>query len=241
MFRAELLKIRSLPTPRYALTGTALILLLSCVVLLIVSPDRGDSSWHGVPLAVVGALNLLVPIVLGAWVIGLEFSSKTIRLAATVQPDRARLLARKLAAAVLLISAFATVTLALMFVGEAVMAGVGGSTPDYGNDLRTAASLFVNAVLWGLFAFGLVLVFRSYTGALVGALAMRFVLDTPIALRLIPTVGDYTFGSGADSLMSLISGDPADLTVAVSIITAAAWLAAINGLGAARFVIQDLK
>jgi len=73
----------------------------------------------------------------------------------------------------------------------------------------------------------------------VAVLAFALALDS--ALQLIPTVGDYTFGSATAAIGAAISGDPTDLALWKAILTAGAWLLVVNGAATARFTARDLK
>ena len=109
--RAELLKIRSLPTPRNTTLIVLATILIASVVVLIVSPEQGNEAYSRVPEAASNITVTIGAMVLGAWMIGLEFASKTIRLVATVQPNRLRFVFTKLVAAKLLLIAFAVLWL----------------------------------------------------------------------------------------------------------------------------------
>ena len=237
--KTELLKIRSLPTPRNTALGVVSAVVLACVITLIVGPDQGSNAWHKAP-DTAGKITVVIgAMVLGAWLIGLEFASNTMRLAATAQPDRVRLIFSKLAATKLLLVTYVLITLGITFAASALMANIGASRFDTSSNLRAYGGYAATAVLWGLLAFGFALLLQSYTGGVVAALVLSLGLDP--ALKLIPTVGDYTYGSALQSIQNLCSGDPADLQLWQAILTAAGWLLVIIGLASVRFVKRDLK
>ena len=235
----EFLKIRALPTPRNATLAIVATVIAACVITLLIGPDQGSSAWHTAP-ETAGKITVVIgAMVLGAWLIGLEFASNTMRLAATVQPDRLRLILNKLVATKLLLVVFVLVTLGFTFAASAVMANIGGGKFELSSTLRGYGGYAIGAVLWGLLAFGLALLLQSYTGGIVAALVLSLGLDA--ALQLIPTVGDYTFGSALEAIRNICSGDPAQLELWQAILAAAGWLLLIIGAASARLVKRDLK
>ena len=239
MLRAELLKIRSLPTPRNTTLIVLATILIASVVVLIVSPEQGNEAYSRVPEAASNITVTIGAMVLGAWMIGLEFASKTIRLVATVQPNRLRFVFTKLVATKLLLIAFAVLCLSFAFAAAALLSSIGSTTFDGGQVFKQILGTLVIALLWGIFAFGLTLLLRSYTGGIVGTLVLALGLD-PI-LQIIPSVGKYSFGSASESISNWISGDPTSLGIWMALLAALAWVLAINALGCLRFVARDLK
>jgi ABC-type transport system involved in multi-copper enzyme maturation permease subunit len=245
MFAAELLKIRSMPAPRLALIISLALVVVAAVIVAIVGPTGTNASaYYDAPATAASIAVSVGAIVLGAWMIGLEFSSKTMRLAATVQPSRLRLLAVKFACALLLILSYMLVVFALSLLIEALMASIGSVSFPFTTQLDDSISLLLQSLLWGAFAFGLALLFRSYTAGLVGTLVFSLLVDP--ALQLIPTVGKYSFSSAATAIGDLTTGGSSfgtgepSLALGVALITAAGWLVVVIGAGSARFITRDL-
>ena len=119
------------------------------------------------------------------------------------------------------------------------MASVGSAAFPFGQQLDSAISGGVEALLWGVFAFGLALLFRSYTAGLVAALVLALGVDT--GLQQIPTVGKYSLGSATSSIGDAITGGAATLALGVALLAVAVWLVVVIGAGAARFITRDLK
>jgi len=240
MFAAELLKVRSMPAPRLALIITLALIVIGAVIVAVIAPEGGAATaYYEVPDLVAQIVVGIGAIVLGAWMFGLEFASKTLRLAATVQPSRPRLVLVKLASAALLLFAYLFVVMAITLLIEALMASVGAVAFPFGQQLDSALSSGVEALLWGVFAFGLALLFRSYTAGLVAALVLALGVDA--GLQLIPTVGKYSLGSATSSVGDAITGDAATLALGIALLAVVAWLAVVIGAGAARFITRDLK
>jgi ABC-type transport system involved in multi-copper enzyme maturation permease subunit len=240
MFAAELLKVRSMPAPRLTLIITLAVVVISAAVVVAIAPDGSASTaYYEVPGLVAQVIISIGAIVLGAWMFGLEFASKTLRLAATVQPSRPRLVLAKFLSAVLLVSAYVIAVMAITLLLEGILASVGSVTFPFSQQLDNALSAGVEALLWGVFAFGLALLFRSYTAGLVAALVLALGVDA--GLQQIPTVGKYSLGSATSSIGDAITGDAATLALGIAVLAVAAWLAVVIGAGAARFITRDLK
>lgn len=240
MFAAELLKIRSMPAPRLTLIITLALVVISAVIVVVIAPEDGASTaYYEVPDLVAQVIISIGGIVLGAWIFGLEFSSKTLRLAATVQPSRQRLVLVKLFSAVVLLLAYVVAVMATTLLLEAILASIGSVAFPFGQQLDNALSAGVEALLWGVFAFGLALLFRSYTAGLVAALVLALGVDA--GLQQIPTVGKYSLGSATSSVGDAITGGAATLALGVALLAVLGWLAVVIGAGAARFITRDLK
>ncbi len=240
MFAAELLKIRSMPAPRLTLIITLALILVGAVIVVVIAPEGASATaYYEVPDLIAQVIVAIGAIVLGAWIFGLEFASKTLRLAATVQPSRARLVLVKLGSAVGLLLAYVVAVVATTLLIGAIMASVGSVAFPFGQQLDSAISGGVEALLWGVLAFGLALLFRSYTAGLVATLVLALGVD--VGLQQIPTVGKYSLGSATSSVGDAITGDAATLALGVALLTVAAWLIVVIGAGAARFITRDLK
>ncbi|MSX02622.1 MAG: hypothetical protein F2813_05610 [Actinobacteria bacterium] len=240
MFAAELLKVRFMPAPRLALLITVGLVVIGGLLVLTVGPAKGTStSWYDIPDLIAQIAVAIGAIVLGAWMFGLEFSSKTIRLAATCQPSRVRLVLVKLVSTILLLAVYIVVTFAITLLIEALLASVGQVDFPIETQVKAALGGGIEALLWGVLAFGLTLLFRSYTAGIVAGLVLVLGVDT--GLQQIPTVGKYSLGSATTSVGDAVTGDPATLALGAALLTVAVWLIVVTGAGAARFITRDLK
>jgi ABC-type transport system involved in multi-copper enzyme maturation permease subunit len=88
---SELLKLRSLPTPRWTLAGVVAAFVITIVVAAIIGPRDGAVVF----LLAVGLPTSIASIVLGAWMAGVEYGQGTIRRALTADPRRLRLVGAK--------------------------------------------------------------------------------------------------------------------------------------------------
>ncbi|MFM8762537.1 MAG: ABC transporter permease [Solirubrobacterales bacterium] len=239
MLRVELLKIRRLPTPRWVFIVTILAVAVASAVVIGLKPTGQDVNWYidGPKLAgeIMGPVGAII---LGAWVAGLDFASRTIRLSATVQPLRGRLLAAKLAAAVIIVVVFSAFAFGLAF-GAAKGCTLYGDVPfPVEQQLRDLGGQALQAALWGLLGFCFALLLRSYIAGLVITLVLAIGVDS--LLQLIPTVGRYTFGSATTSLADSIAQGSAEFAAPEAAGIAAAWLVVLFVLGAIRFRRGDL-
>ncbi|MEI6446317.1 MAG: ABC transporter permease [Actinomycetes bacterium] len=241
MLKSELLKIRSLPTPRTALVFVLAAILAACVIVGLVAPEGNAVEWyHRAPDFAVNLVGTIAAMVLGAWVIGLEFSSKTVRLAATVQPARSRLIVTKFLVALGLLTAFAVAVTAVAYLAQLAMCSIGGIDFPSREALDSAVAYTLLSIFWGMFAFGLVLLLRSYTAGLIVSIVLAIGIDN--ALQLIPKVGKYTFGSATGSVANSITGDnEATLTIGIAVLATLTWIAVVNLAGSVRFSTTDLK
>lgn len=239
MLRVELLKIRTLPTPRWVFAVAFLAILAASAVVIGLKPTGQDTSWFidgpGLAGQIMGPVGAII---LGAWVAGLDFSSKTIRLTATIQPSRGRMLDAKLFSALLLVIVFVLFTFGLAF-GAAKGCTYYGDVPfGMEEQLRDFGGQALQAALWGLLGFCFALLLRSYVAGLVVTLVLAIGVDS--LLQLIPTVGRYTFGSATTSLADSIALKSAEFPVEQAAGIAAVWLAVLFLLGALRFRRSDL-
>ena len=241
MLRAELLKIRSLPPPRNALLFVIATILISCLIVGLVAPEGVATEWyHRAPEFASNLFGTIAAMVLGAWVMGVEFSSKTVRLAATVQPARTRLVATKFLAALGLLVTFAVAVAAFTYGAQLLMCSIGGADFPAEDALDSAVSYLLTSIFWGMFAFGLVLLLRSFAAGLIVSIVLAIGIDN--ALQLIPTVGKYTFGSATTSVANAVTGvGDTTLTVGIAVLTTLVWIAVVNLAGSVRFSTTDLK
>ncbi len=240
--RTELIKVRSLPTPRW----TAFALLLC-----FVAGAAGTAAW-GVGednLSLGMAVNFplwVASLVFGVWMVGVEFGQDTMRRALAADPRRLRLIFTKLGVVVAVVT---IATVLLNFFGAWIydLAGAGHEYPVDGElALKSAVAALVGNLVAAIIGMGLTLATRSMAGGLTITLVFIFVLDS--ALSFIPKAGDYTLGSASGDLAVAISGsadanfgEAATLGPAVAALVTAAWIVAVFGAGIARTLKTDVK
>jgi ABC-2 type transport system permease protein len=239
---AELRKLLALPTPRWTLVATIAAVVIAAVVAALAGPGKG-ADMAPVQLGV-GLGTTVAAIVLGAWMMGVEYGQKTIRRALSADPSRVRLLLAKLG---VVLGAVTIVTIALSLISAPVFSAIAsahGESMPVGDSLQYGLAALFNNLVYATIAFALALVTRSMAGGMALALVFAFVIDS--ALSAIPVVGDYALSSGVIVLMAHISGatingvKDSDPNVLRALGVTVVWLAALIGISAARFTRTDV-
>lgn len=239
--RAELAKALALPTPRnLALTLLGLELLVA-IGLAIDGPAQ-SSDYEDAMIAIASLGTSIAAIVLGVWIVAVEYGQGTMRRTLAADPRRVRVLATKLA---LGLSAVALGTAALYVTGWLMGLPAGAM---HGSEVRPeemwgemGASLVSNTAYAGL-AFAVALLARSMAGGIAITIVAALVVDA--LLTAIPTFGDYTFGANVAAVTDAVTGaepaaDANEAGVAVPVVLA--WLTVLNGLAWARFAREDVR
>jgi ABC-type transport system involved in multi-copper enzyme maturation permease subunit len=234
---AEILKLRVLPTPRWTFAICLLCLAIALTIGAFVgigNPDDDVILGLGAELP-----TAVAAIVLGAWMVGVEYGQGTMRRTLTADPRRLRVIGRKLAAALVAVT---VLTVGLFVVGLVFLPLI-ASAHDVSVSVSDILTSLVATLIGNLYAaaFGaaVVLLTRSMAAGVTIALLFGFVVDT--ALAAIPSVGDYTMQGSMVQIDSAIRSTP-DTTVHLlqAIPTAAAWFAVILGLALLRFTRSDV-
>ena len=232
----ELQKLRALPTPRWTLVATLGLVVLGSAVALL----RGDASTSGYVEASEGLAGLgsvIGSVVLGVWVVGVEYAQGTVRRALAADPRRTRLLASKLVVAV----AASFVLTVVVWLAAAVLLSVAASANGAGSptgDIATQGltSLIANPV-YAAVACAVATLTRSMAGGMTAMLALVFVLDTLLAV--LP-IGDISLGSALGEVGGAVEGEGGDHDVARGVLVTLAWLAVFLTAGWARFTRTDV-
>ncbi len=239
---AELRKLLALPTPRWTLVATLFGVVVAIVVAALAGPGDGKDMMP-VQLGV-GLTTTVGAIVLGAWMIGVEYGQRTLRRALSADPSRARLVLAKLGVA---LGAVTLVTLILSAVTAPIFSAIASAhdeTMSVADQLQYGLAALVNNLIYATVAFALALITRSMAGGMALALVFAFVIDS--LMTAIPVVGDYALSTGVVGLMTEISGiDIGGMngdgpTVLLGLGITAAWLAAMLGISVTRFMRTDV-
>lgn len=240
---AELRKLLALPTPRWTLVATIAALAIAALVAALAGPGKGANM---IPIQLgVGLATSVGAIVLGAWMMGVEYGSKTLRRALSADPSRPRLLLCKLG---VVLGTVTLVTLVLTAVAAPVFSAIAdahGESMPVADTLQYGLAALFNNLIYATVAFTLALLTRSMAGGMALALVFAFVIDS--LMGSIPVVGEYALSTVTVQLMGAISGtatlgveasDP-DLLLAVGV--TAAWLVALLGVSVTRFMRTDVE
>lgn len=237
--KSELLKLRALPMPRaileFCLASTAIVAL----IVFFVQPKNPD-VYHDAPATMATVAVAIGSVVFGAWAIGVEFAQDTLRRTLIAEPRRGSILLNKFTLTVIsVVPAAVLCGLFAILVGKLTAVA---NTVDF--DVATAfkdvPAIALQSVLIALLAGALTLLLRSFTGGLIAAFALLFVVDG--VLRLSSAIRDYTFVAAlADSQSAIVGNEPHRLGLAAAVLVALAWIAAISAPAAVRFVRADFK
>lgn len=240
MIRTELFKVRHHRTPRVLLT------VLTASTLIVPAYFATQRSANAVDLvetfgAVFAVAGSLLATVFGGWIVGHEYRQGTLRRVVGSDARRPRLVATK--AMVGFVSLLGGLLLAASIGSFALMASAASIDSELA--LETVARDILGAVFISLvtatIAFGLSLLLRSDTYAMLGSLAVMVIVG-PL-LGLIPTIGRYTPPALTENISDAIRGvesfgDP--VSVVPASIVLASTLAGLVVAATASFQQRDI-
>lgn len=233
---AELEKLRSLPTPRWTLILTLGLVLVGFAIALFTA-GANDSDYIDAADGVAGLGSAIGSIVIGVWIVGLEYGQGTMRRSLAADPRRTRLLASKLLLAVaasIVLSVVVWLTTALLMP---IAASANGADSPAGDILTQGlGSLVMNPVLAAV-ACAIGMLTRSMAGGMTAMLALIFVFDSLFAV--LP-IGDISLGSALTELGDAVEGEGRDSEVGRALLVAAAWVAILLAAAWARFTRADV-
>ncbi len=240
--RAELAKVRSMPTPVWCL---AIVIL--CGLLGVAATWRWGlgSDLLAIELAV-GFPLAIASIVFGVWIFGVEYGQNTLRRTLTADPRRLRLFFSKLAVA-LVLAALATLLVHLVLFPFYDLAAdrQGDSVPIRGYSDLVLSALLTNLVYVAVGA-SLALITASMAGGVTVALVFVFIIDTVLAV--VPAVGDFSFGIALADVVIGIRGTESGFgefdsghSTAQAVMILAAWVIGLAVLGWLRLWRSDVK
>jgi ABC-2 type transport system permease protein len=242
--RAELLKLRLLPTPRWS----AVFLLISLALGLAATWRWGLGLEQ---VAVDLSLSLptaIVSIVLGAWVVGLEYGQKTMPRVLAADPRRSLLVVRKLVTAVVVTVALTVVAFGLGYPGFLILAEGHGGGLDRSLYLDQAQVALITNLAYTVVGVGFAFLTASMAGGLTASLVFVFVFST--FFSILPEVGDWSFSVALSEVTDRILGrwqfidaellsERRPLIASIGILVG--WIALIVGAGWARFTRSEAR
>lgn len=244
--RAELLKVRFLPTPRWSAAFLAVTLILG-----LVATWRWGTGLEQVAVDLaVGLPTAIVSIVIGAWVVGLEYGQKTMPRVLAADPRRSLLVIRKIATAVAVTVTLTVVAFGLGYPGFLLLAEGHGVGLDRSLYLDQAQVALVTNLTYTLIAVGFALLTASMAGGLTAAFVFIFVFST--FFSILPDVGDWSFSVALSEVTDRIldrtsqfidpgelTADPRSLVASLGILIG--WIVLIIGAGWIRFVRSEAR
>lgn len=240
---AELRKLLALPTPRWTLLATIFAVAIAALVASIAGPGKG-ADMLPIQLAI-GLATSVGAIVLGAWMMGVEYGSKTLRRALSADPSRPRLLLSKIA---VVLGTVTVVTLVLTAASAPVFSAIAdahGESMPIADTMQYGLAALFNNLIYATVAFALALLTRSMAGGMALALVFAFVIDG--LLSAIPVVGEYALSTAVIDLMRAIAGSDLgdigadDPNVLAALGVTAVWVAMLLGVSVARFTRTDVE
>ncbi|MEX1219583.1 MAG: hypothetical protein WEB05_04255 [Solirubrobacterales bacterium] len=242
--RAELLKVRSMPTPLWCLLAVCFCALLGLAAVWNWGLGTDLLAFDvaiGFPLAIAS-------IVFGAWIFGVEYGQNTLRRTLTADPRRLRLFFSKFIVAVVLVSLVTVLIHLIALPLYDLAADRHGQSVEIAEFRDLVLSKLVASLVYVIVGGALVLITGSMAGGVTAALLFIFVVDT--VLSLVPEIGDYSLGVALSDV--LIAIRPAEdmqndfftegthpTKEAVAILVA--WLVVLGGLGWLRLWRSDVK
>jgi ABC-type transport system involved in multi-copper enzyme maturation permease subunit len=210
---SELLKAR---TTRTAL-GLALGLLALVALFVTVTTIVEDSSNAHPTRDALGTLGFvpLFALLFGILAVASEWRHGTVSQTFLVTPRRERVVAAKLVSSAIVGVALAVVAAVLALVIVAIGLPANGFDFDGGEAWRIAAEVVVAGALWGALGAALATVLPNQVGAIIGALAWLFVVESIIS-GIWPHVGQWLPGGAVNGLIH--TGDGVHLSVGAAIV-----------------------
>ncbi|MGA7396977.1 MAG: hypothetical protein WBW62_05955 [Solirubrobacterales bacterium] len=240
---AEILKIRSMPTPRWCLVAVLFCFLIGLVSTIIWGTGGDDS---GIIDLAVGFPLSIASIVFGVWIFGVEFGQNTVRRTLTADPRRGRLIMSKILAVVF----FLLIVTVLFHLVAWPLFDLAAARHDQSISAEEVfraglASMLINLV-YATVGMAFSLLVMSMAGGMTIALVFIFIIDSIIPA--IPKVGDFAMGPALAKLTDNIRGYESDIfgvqveqAGVVAVVIVAAWVLGLLALGTIRLMRSDIK
>ena len=240
--RAELKKVRSLPTPMWCLIAVLVCFLIGVGATIIWGPGEDAAAIDGA----ISLPTLVAAIVFGVWIVGVEYGQNTLRRTLTADPRRVRLIVAKLAS-MLLVVVLVTVMLHLVALPLFDLAAQGHDQSIRAEDVKDIAlAALLNNVAYAIVGFAFGLITASMAGGITMTLVFVFVIDSLISI--VPKVGNLAMGPALEKISSSLRGidtglfgDEIGTAHTSDVMIVAAWLVGLVVLGSLRFVRSDVK
>lgn len=243
--RAELLKLRYLPTPRWSAA-----FLLVALALGVAGTWKWGAGADQVAVDLALGLPLaIVSIVIGAWVVGLEYGQKTLPRLLASEPRRSLVVIRKLVLALITTVGLTVAFYAIGYLAFGLAAEIHGDGLDRSLYLDQALVSLINNSAYALLAAGFALLTASMAGGLTAAFVFVFVFSG--FFSVLPDVGDWSFSVALTEVTDPIIGGNAavDLEgpaaesrpIAASLGIVLGWIVLIVGAGWIRFTRSEAR
>ncbi len=238
LLRAELLKLR---TTRTFATLVGVTLVLSLTVLVLVSTLSDDIDAEGArDLLLIDFTGMFIAL-LGVIGMSGEWRHRTITSTVLAAPNRLRLLtAKTLSYAVAGSVLSLVVTVSVIVVGTTILSLRGLETAEPLDMLDVTWRNLLIAALLGAFGVGVGGVVRNQVVAIVGLLALSFVVETTLWSVGADSVARFGPTQGAPAAISNPSEPDGLLAPAVGVLVMLAWVAVMFATSWATLRRRDL-
>jgi ABC-2 type transport system permease protein len=223
---AELLKARTTRTALGLALGLVALIALFVTVTTIVE-DSSNAHPTRDALATLGFVPLFA-LLFGILAVTGEWRHGTISQTLLVTPKRERMVAAKLVSGAIVGVVLAVVGAVLALVIAAIGLPANGLDFDSGEAFRVAGEALVAGALWGALGAAFATTLPNQVGAIIGALAWLFVVESIIS-GLWPRVGQWLPGGAANGLIH--TGDGVHLSVAAAIVVTLGYVALLAAAG----------
>lgn len=241
--RTELLKLRLLPTPRWS----AAFMMLTLVLGLAATWKWGMGLDQVAVDLAIGLPSAIVSVVIGAWVVGLEYGQKTMPRMLAADPRRSLAVVRKILTAAIATVGLTAFFFAIGYPAFLLFAEGHGAGLDRALYLDQAQVALVTNLSYTLIGVGFALLTASMAGGLTAAFVFIFVFST--FFSVLPEVGDWSFSVALGEVTGrmLGNGDVMDglgrgsraLSSWIGIMVG--WIVLIVGAGWIRFVRSEAR
>lgn len=228
----ELLKMRTLPTPRWTIFGAFAVLLLTICIAAFAGVGDDVATGLGADLPTVVAA-----VIIGVWIVGVEYGQRAMHRTLTADPRRGRVFASKLGAALLIAALLTVVVYVIAAIAFPPIASAHDEDLSVGEVLRMGLAALAGNLPAAAIGVGVGFITRSMAGGITIALVFMFVIDS--ALSAIPHVGDYAFQAASIDVWEAILGRDGDHNLVRAVAVMVVWVAAFLAAGYARFTRSD--
>jgi len=243
--RAELLKLRLLPTPRWSVA----FLLVALALGLVATWKWGAGIDQLAVDLSLGLPTAIVAVVVGAWFPGLEYGQKTMPRVLAADPRRPLTVIRKVGMALLVTFALTVFIFGLGYPLFLLLAEGHGTGLDRALYLDQALVALVTNLSYTLVGVGFSFLTASMAGGLTAAFVFIFVFST--LFMALPDVGKWSFTEGLAEVNDRIldrqsTFEPEALTstarpLATSLGILIGWIVLVVGAGWARFMRSEAR
>lgn len=237
--KAELIKLRSLPTPRWLAALALAFTLLGLAATLRWGPGP---DLVAVELSVAFPTSVLA-VIFGAWLFGVEFGQGTISWCLTGDPRRGRMVFRKLLFGLVAAGLFTALIYLVSFTFFDLASRQHAGSLDSQEYLDIAISSVLANLAFMAVGMAFALITASMGGGITLALIFLFVLSA--AISAVPGLGDWSFLAGLTDLEESLGLDDTGTGGDGSLVRAAAiflgWPLLLMLVGWLRFRRSEIR